>query len=85
MARGWESKSIESQVQDQQTASPKKRGKKSNEEVERDHKRHSLEMSRRRVVSELKTTQSQLRKTSLEAALQFLDTELNKLDAQNSR
>ncbi len=82
MARGWESKSVESQVQEQQTTSPKKRSKKSSEEVERDHKRHSLEMSRRRIVSELKGTQSQLRKTSLEAALQYLDSELGKLESR---
>ena len=84
MARGWESKSVESQVQDQQTATPKRPGKKSSDEVEREHKRLSLDMSRRRIVSELKATQSQLRKTSLEAALRFLDSELEKLNS-NSR
>ena len=82
MARGWESKSVESQVQDQQTTTPDRRGKKSSEEVEREHKRYSLEMSRRRIVSELKVTESQLRKTSLEAALRFLDAELGKLDSR---
>jgi hypothetical protein len=39
-------------------------------------------MSRRRIVSELQTTQSHLRRPSLEAALKHLDTEIKKLDSQ---
>jgi len=36
-------------------------------------------MSRRRIVAELEATQSFVRRTSLEAALQHLDAELAKL------
>ena len=71
MARGWESKSIESQIEDGRAAP---QGSK-----KIDRERHSLEMSRRRIVSELETTKSDVRRASLEAALQHLDAELAKL------
>jgi hypothetical protein len=69
MARGWESKSVESQ----QTDDPLVREKPV------DGQRHSLEMSRRRIVSELAATKSEARRASLEAALKHLDAELAKL------
>ena len=70
MARGWESKSVESQ----QAEEPKVGGEK-----KVDQRRHSLEMSRRRIVSELSSTKSDMRRASLEAALKHLDEELSKL------
>ncbi|HKB78137.1 MAG TPA: hypothetical protein VKH35_00345 [Thermoanaerobaculia bacterium] len=82
MARGWESKSVESQVDDRRIAEEQKRGRTAAEELEHEHRRHGLEMSRRRIVSELQTTQSHLRRPSLEAALKHLDTEIKKLDSQ---
>jgi hypothetical protein len=85
MARGWESKSVQSQIEDQRNASVKRPRKKSAEEMEREHQHYSLELSRRRIVSELKATKSALRRTSLEAALQHLDAELSKLDSPKSR
>jgi hypothetical protein len=75
MARGWESKSIESQIEDQRQARDQKVGKKSAQDIER----NSLEMSRRRIVSELAATQSAARRASLEAALKHLDAKLAKL------
>ena len=68
MARGWESKSVESQ----QAEEPKG-------EKKVDQRRHSLEMSRRRIVNELESTKSPMRRASLEAALKHLDSELGKL------
>ena len=76
MARGWESKSIESQQNEPLEARYRK---KSADEISRERQRHSLEMSRRRIVSELQITQSPGRRASLEAALQHLDAELAKL------
>ncbi|HLJ74179.1 MAG TPA: hypothetical protein VKU62_06310 [Thermoanaerobaculia bacterium] len=75
MARGWESKSVESQQGEQRAA----KGKKSQEDMDRDHRRHSLEMSRRRIENELSSTKSAMRRQSLEAALKHLDAELAKL------
>ena len=69
MARGWESKSVESQQGDEPLV----------KEKQVDQRRHGLEMSRRRIVSELASTQSNVRRSSLEAALRHLDEELAKL------
>ena len=69
MARGWESKSVESQQSDTPLV----------KEKQIDRRRHGLEMSRRRIVSELAATQSNVRRGSLQAALQHLDEELAKL------
>jgi hypothetical protein len=78
MARGWESKSVESQIEgadrsvDQGVAlSP--------EERQRRQKLAGLEMSRRRVLQEIETTHSEVRRTSLEQALAFLNQEIEGL------
>ena len=76
MARGWESKSVESQQVESRDG---KRDKKTQQEIEREQRRHTLEMSRRRIVNELATTKSPMRRSSLEAALKHLDDELGKL------
>jgi hypothetical protein len=76
MARGWESKSVESQQGDTPV---KRREKKTQKELESDRRRHTLEMSRRRIVNELASTKSPMRRSSLEAALKHLDEELGKL------
>jgi hypothetical protein len=75
MARGWESKSVESQ---QHEAPSSSREKRSAEEVERIRKRESLEMSRGRVARELEGARSDVHRTALENALQYLDDELRR-------
>ena len=80
MARGFESKSVQSQWQDaedQREQDKKKRPTK--EELELRTQREGLELSRRRIVNELNATESDRRKVSLEAALTHLDSELSKL------
>jgi CHASE3 domain sensor protein len=80
MARGWESKSVESQ----QTEDIKKRSGRhdllTSDERERLRKKGSLELSRRRVLHDIEETQSAVRRTSLEQALAFLDEEIRKLE-----
>jgi hypothetical protein len=78
MARGWESKSVESQ-QDDTRAARVSREQPSPEELERTRKRESLELSRRRIVNELGSSKSAVHRTALENALRFLDGELAKL------
>jgi len=82
MARGWESKSVESQIEDAgvslglapvESLSPEQR-------VTR-QKRDSVELSRRRVLQDLGAARSEMRRTALERALAFLDEELKKLGA----
>lgn len=77
MARGWESKSVESQRE----ANPRAdRGEVlTPEQRELRRKRESLELSRRRVLQDLEAARSEIRRTSLEKALAFLDEELSKL------
>jgi hypothetical protein len=78
MARGWESKSVESQqTSDQKAAVAGQRG--TAEERERQRRRGGLELSRARVLSELEVTEAPVRRAALQAALAYLDGELAKL------
>ena len=77
MARGWESKSVESQ-QDAQSSSERGDGM-TPEQRRRKLKRESVEMSRRRVLQEIETTRSEVRRASLEQAMAFLDQQLEEL------
>ncbi|HEY0514818.1 MAG TPA: hypothetical protein VGH73_23175 [Thermoanaerobaculia bacterium] len=80
MARGWESKSVESQIDD--AGALAERGESlTAEQRERGKKRASLEMSRRRVLQDLEAARSPVRRASLEAALAFLEAEIRKLGA----
>jgi hypothetical protein len=79
MARGWESKSVESQIETDVRAD---RGPAlTPEERERRRKRDSLEMSRRRVLQEMETTRSDVRRASLAQALAYLEEEIGKVSA----
>jgi hypothetical protein len=80
MARGWESKSVESQIEDAEARL--ERGGAlalAAEERERKHQRSGLELSRRRVKLDLDAAQSPVRRTPLENALAHLDEEIRKL------
>ena len=77
MARGFESKSVESQQAEERRAPAGQ--SLSDEERERRSRRDSLEMSRRGVLAELQSVHTELRRKTLENALQFLDAELKKL------
>ena len=73
MARGFESKSVESQ----QTATlTEKKERLTPEELERKHKRESLELSRTRILNELANAKSDVHRTALQNALAFLDEQL---------
>jgi hypothetical protein len=78
MARGWESKSVESQIEEGARSDP--REALTREQREFRQKRAGLELSRRRVLQEMETTRSEIRRASLEQALAFLDEEIRKLD-----
>ena len=80
MARGFESKSVQSQWQDAEAqAELKTKARREPQEIELDKKRESIELSRRRVIHDLESTTSDARKSSLKAALAHLDGELAKL------
>lgn len=75
MARGWESKSVESQIADREN-----RGangpRKSREELSWEQKRQSLELSKRRIARELERATTPAHRTALENALRYLEQEL---------
>lgn len=79
MARGWKSKSVESQ---QETGSRMEQGRGlTAEQREVRKKREGLELSRRRMLQEMESTRSETRRAYLEQALAFLEGELRKLGA----
>lgn len=81
MARGFESKSVQSQWQDAEDArEARKRRPEDRDTVERRKQRESLELSRRRVARELAETKSDRRRVQLQAALAHLDAELKKAE-----
>lgn len=80
MARGWESKDVESQVEAKKTMSPASgRGPKSPEDIRREREKRDLELSRTRIVNDLQTATHPNHRKSLEAALEHLDQEIAKL------
>lgn len=77
MARGFESKSVESQ-QSEASYETRGRARESREDIERKQKRESLELSRSRITRELEAATSPVRRAALENALRYLDEELRR-------
>jgi hypothetical protein len=79
MARGFESKAVESNRQDaeEERASRGSRQRPDVHEIERRQKREGLELSRRRILHEMESA-NERRRGSLQAALAHLDSELTK-------
>jgi hypothetical protein len=80
MARGWESKDVESQVQDRKTVAENSgRGQKTDEQVRKDTERNGLELSRTRIMNDLNSATNPHHRKSLEAALAHLDKKIAEL------
>ena len=70
MARGWESKDVESQVQDRKTvADNKAQGQKSAEQMKKEQEKRGLVLSRTRILNSLESATHPNHRKSLEAAL----------------
>jgi putative heme iron utilization protein len=77
MARGWESKSVESQIDAaEERAALAKLPKLTPEEAERKQQRESLQLTRVRVMHDLETSKNPHYRASLEAALKHLDDKI---------
>jgi hypothetical protein len=80
MARGWESKSIESQIEaaqsDRRRSAPPPL---TPEQAARDRERASLELSRKRVLADLAAARHPRHRATVEAALKFLDDKIARL------
>ena len=77
MARGWESKDVESQVE--ATEAPQQKpssGPKTPEELVREEQRKDLQLSRIRIVNDLASATHPNHRKSLEAALDHLDKKI---------
>ena len=77
MARGWESKDVESQVE--ATEAPQQQpssGPKTPEELIREEQRKDLQLSRIRIVNDLASATHPNHRKSLEAALAHLDKKI---------
>ncbi|MDP3000560.1 MAG: hypothetical protein Q8N47_23960 [Bryobacterales bacterium] len=80
MARGWESKSVESQMEMAETDKAARTAARSSKaQLERQHRKESLELSRTRVVNDLAACRNPRYRTVLEAALAHLDSEIQAL------
>jgi hypothetical protein len=81
MARGWESKDVEAQVE--ATEAPKQKqgsGSKTPEQLQREQERKDLQLSRTRIVNDLATASHPNHRKSLEAALAHLDKKIADLN-----
>ena len=80
MSRGWESKDVESQMEEAASRrSAARRTPPTAEQIRLQSERQSLELSRTRVVKDLETATNPRRRDQLEAALQHLDRKLAEL------
>jgi hypothetical protein len=79
MARGWESKSVESQIESAESRAASKMPHTSPADAERVRQRDSLLLSRTRVVHDLETAQNPRYQETLRAALKHLDDKLSAL------
>jgi hypothetical protein len=81
MARGWESKDVESQVEDRKAvADNQSKGQKSADEIRREQERRGLKLSRTRVLNDLESATNPNHRKSLEAALAHLNRKIEELN-----
>jgi hypothetical protein len=78
MARGWESKSIEAQQEENVRQKPLRRSL-SPDELARAERRHSLELTRARMVDDLGRASAPAHRTMLEQAIATLDEQIASL------
>lgn len=82
MARGWESKSVEDQVQESKANDHKDKGKKGQltpEQLDVRRRRDVLRLSRARVERELQSSQNPRYQQQLQRALADLDAQIAEL------
>jgi hypothetical protein len=84
MARGWESKSVESQ-QDDAATRPGAASPVSAEEAQRQTERATLMLARNRALADLQHACAAAHRAMLEQAINELDVRLARLDADTTR
>lgn len=79
MARGWESKDIESQVASKENMAAPGKAPRTLDQLQKDRERANIELSRKHILNDLETATHPNHKKTLEAALAHLDEQLNRL------
>jgi hypothetical protein len=82
MARGWESKSVEAQQEEKARAQTVRRGW-SAEEVQRQDRRRTLELTRARILDDLDHANADAHRRMLDQALAAVDDQLAALDRKD--
>lgn len=80
MAKGWESKSVEAQMESKETEAPSDgRKRMTAAEAEKHRKKQNLFLSRAQVLRSMSQAENATYRQMLEKALADLDVEINKL------
>ena len=79
MARGWESKDVESQVASRENMAAPGKARKAQDQLEKDRERANIELSRIHIVNDLEAATHPNHRKQLEAALAHLDHKLAEL------
>ena len=80
MARGWESKDVESEVESNRPEkSPNEKLQKTQEQMEKDREIQGLELSKKHVLADLENATHPNHRKTLEAALAHLDAKIESL------
>lgn len=82
MARGWESKSVQAQIESANTRHGNPRVKLSTEQMELERKRDSLLLHRTRVMNDLESCENARYRKTLEDGLAYLEGQLAELGWQ---
>lgn len=80
MARGWESKAVESQIDSFTDRSSVRRAQPTPEQIEHQRKRDSLLLSRTRVLHDLERDPAPRHRQILEESLAFLNAKIAELE-----
>lgn len=82
MARGWESKDVEAQLEEKKAVpeTQDRRSQKSAEQIRREQERRGLQLSRTRILNDLESATHPNHRKSLEAALAHLDKKIADLN-----
>lgn len=83
MARGWESKDVESQIEERGSQRRAQQNPRSPEEIERQSKHNMLMLTRTRVLGDLQRACNPRYRAMLEQALAHLDKQLAELRTSN--
>jgi len=84
MARGWESKDVESQVEETRADKPSEKSAgektpKTPEQLQKDRERQGLELSKKRVLADLENATNPNHRKYLETALAHLEMKIESL------